>query len=499
MDAEEPLLATLSRTFGHQRLRALQIPVVHAMLEGRDVLAVLPTGAGKSLCFQLPALRAEGLTLVVTPLISLMSDQVGNARARGIAAASLSSGCSAAERQRVEIAVRREQLTLLYVAPERLHSRAFGSLLAGVRVSRVVVDEAHCISEWGHDFRPAYRTIGAFVRRIGRPPMAAFTATATRATRCDIETCLQLRRPVRVVAGVNRPNLWLAARRLGDVAAGAGFILHEVVRQRGATIVYSTSRRRAVRLAVALLRHGVEAAPYHAGLSAEVRARVQERFLTGRLRVVCATSAFGMGIDHSAVRLVCHLGLPPSLEAYVQEAGRAGRDGGAALCTLVTGAEDRALQHLRIASAWPSPRRLRAVLSALPNGMTCRASDLRDWTRADSEEAILGALRRLVAYGLVREKEMDGPAGEAGFARMPAASAGRIDAAALRCGRRRAMRRLEAVEAYVRSSHCLRGRIARYFGEPPPACEACDRCVSVAGRPAGNRTHRFRVPRDVVR
>lgn len=325
---------TLVRIFGHSDFRPPQARVVDAALAGRDVLAVLPTGFGKSVCFQVPALLDDGITLVISPLISLIEDQVAGARARGIPARAWTSVTSAGERASLARELGDGSLRLLYVSPERLAGAAARRRLRAARVRRLVVDEAHCITEWGHDFRPAYRRIGLARRALGNPPTLALTATATSRTRRDIERSLGLREPVRVLLPVDRPNLRFRvrrARRVGEAALGLVAALRRVP---GAAIVYGRTRERSARLAIALSRRGLAAAAYHARLPVERRRWVQRAFLEGRLRVVCATSAFGMGIDHPTVRFVGHLGLPPSLEDYVQECGRAGRDGEPAECTL---------------------------------------------------------------------------------------------------------------------------------------------------------------------
>jgi ATP-dependent DNA helicase RecQ len=364
----------LRRLYGYGEFRRLQRPVVQAMLAGRDVLAVLPTGAGKSLCFQLPALIGDGLTLVTSPLISLMQDQVAALRRRGHPAAAITSASSASARRRSLTALSEGRLRLLYVSPEMLWSSRFRVAWGGRTPARLVVDEAHCISEWGHDFRPSYRRIGDFARLAGRPPIAAFTATATPRTRGDIERSLGLSDPFRVVAPVDRRNIRWEVRRAGSRGQAldlTGAAVRGALRSSpgGAAIVYVPTRAFAALAARSLCRLGVRAAYYHAGLDGSARQAVQERFLAGDLRVVCATNAFGMGIDHPHVRLVCHCGMPGALEAYVQEAGRGGRDGGPAHALLIRTPRDRRLQ-LSLIRDGPGLRRTardrsRARLSAM--------------------------------------------------------------------------------------------------------------------------------------
>lgn len=475
--------ALLRRHWGHPDFRPDQRPAVRAMLAGRDVLAVLPTGGGKSVCFQVPALATDGLTLVVSPLISLMEDQVAGARRREIPAAALTSATAADERRRAGAALRGGRLALLYVSPERLESPGFLRSLEETRIRRLAVDEAHCVSEWGHDFRPAYRRIGVAWERLGRPPLAAFTATATPATRRDLEACLGLRDPVRVVAGVDRPNLRWSAERTRTAGEAAGRALAVVRSTRGAALVYVPTRKGAVRMAQALRRRGVEAAPYHAGLPATARAAIQEAFLAGEVRAVCATNAFGMGVDHPHVRLVCHVGAPGSLEAYVQEAGRAGRDGEPAACRLVSHRGDLALQRAFARRSWPPPRLVRAVWRAMEPGEAVTVDGLRARLGPRRDEArVASALRILAQTDCVREvrgRSGRGPGREettTAYVRGPDLLLRRVDWGACRRGRRRARRRRRAVRRYVRARRCRRAVIARWFGQPPPDCRGCDRC-----------------------
>lgn len=330
----------LHRHFGHPTFRPAQAPVVQAAIDGTDLLAVMPTGAGKSLCFQLPAVVLPGVSLVVSPLISLMKDQVDELVRRGIGAAALHSMQTADERRDALNEVRAGRIRLLYVAPERLASPYFLNLLSDLPVSRFVVDEAHCVSEWGHDFRPDYRRLAPVAdacRRSdglpGRPPVLAFTATATPEVRDDIISLLGLQDPQVFVSGFDRPNIELHVRPVsGDREKRA--LLPELVGDRRA-LVYASTRKSAEDAAETLVNAGLSAAAYHAGLSDTERTRVQDAFAAGSLTVVCATNAFGMGIDRPDLEVVVHKDIPGSLEAYYQEVGRVGRDGRRATATLL--------------------------------------------------------------------------------------------------------------------------------------------------------------------
>src|SRR5436309_4515990 len=314
--------------FGHAALRVHQIRVLGPLLGGRSVLAVLPTGAGKSLCYQLPALMAPGLTLVVSPLISLMQDQVAALRRRRIAAAYLSSSLSAEQRRAVLDAALHDRLKLLYCAPERVGALVRRLARAGPAVSLLAVDEAHCIVEWGNEFRPVYRRLGEYRYRLGRPATIALTGSATPDTRAEILRVLRLPHAEVVVTSFDRPNLRFAVQRVPDDRARFQRIRRVIREADGHTILYTPTRRLTELVARALLRMGVRAAPYHAGLSPDTRRGVLLDFLRDRAPVVVATSAFGMGIDKPDVRRVIHWGPPRTLEAYYQAAGRAGRDGG---------------------------------------------------------------------------------------------------------------------------------------------------------------------------
>ena len=326
---------TVSRYWGYSTLRPLQREAMDAVLAGRDSVVVLPTGGGKSLCFQAPAAARDGLAVVVSPLISLMKDQVDGLVANGVQAGLYNSALGVQDKARVIESLRHGRYRLLYVSPERLvgdGGDGFVSLLAECRLHSIAVDEAHCISQWGHDFRPEYRQLRRLREWLPGISMHAYTATATAAVRRDIVEQLGLRNPIQLVGSFDRPNL------VYRVLPRAGFkkqLLDVVARHRGdAGIVYCPSRREVDELAAWLSEHGTPALPYHAGLSDQDRSAHQDAFISERVQIVVATVAFGMGIDRSDVRFVVHAGAPRSLEHYQQEAGRAGRDGLEADCTL---------------------------------------------------------------------------------------------------------------------------------------------------------------------
>src|SRR5881296_2136846 len=328
--------------FGHARFRVHQLKVLGPLLAGRNVLAVLPTGAGKSLCYQVPALLGAGLTLVVSPLISLMQDQVGALRRHGIAAAYVNSQLDVNQRRVILDAATAGRLALLYCAPERLGSLTRRLSAAGTRVALLAVDEAHCITEWGNEFRPVYRRLGVFRSLLGRPATIALTGSATPAARADILHVLRIPDAELVVTSFDRPNLIFATRRVRDDRERFASIRARVRDAPGASLIYTPTRRLTELVTRALLRTSVRAAPYHAGLSANTRRQVLRAFLGDRVHVIVATSAFGMGIDKPDVRQVIHWGPPLTLEAYYQEAGRAGRDGKQSECLILWRPEDLA-------------------------------------------------------------------------------------------------------------------------------------------------------------
>jgi ATP-dependent DNA helicase RecQ len=337
---------TLRTTFGFEAFRPGQADIVAAILDGRDVLAVMPTGSGKSLCYQLPALIRDGLTIVVSPLIALMRNQVAQLCGYGVAAAALNSANDAAENRAVLERMAHGDLRLVYVAPERLVKSETIDRLKRAKVAMLAVDEAHCISQWGHDFRPEYASLGQVQAALGGVQTVAFTATADAATRTDILQKLFSREPAVFVHGFDRPNLRLA---MLAKSAGRKQVADFVKAHRGQSgIVYCSSRRKTEELAEYLRQSGVQALPYHAGMEAVARSRNQDVFLQDDGVVMVATVAFGMGIDKPDVRFVLHADMPANIESYYQEIGRAGRDGLPAATLTLYGMGDIRLRRMQI-------------------------------------------------------------------------------------------------------------------------------------------------------
>jgi len=368
----------LRNVFGFHAFRGVQSDVVDRVMAGRHTLAVMPTGAGKSLCYQLPALARDGTALVVSPLIALMHDQIRSADAAGIRAASLTSADSGRERDRTVERLRSGDLDLLYVAPERATTEGFGRLIETIPLALIAIDEAHCVSEWGHDFRPDYRQLRTLLDARSEVPRLALTATADARTRADILTQLGIPADGLIVAGFDRPNIRYHVRPRDGIGGQLKALL---AAQPGSGIVYATSRDKAERIAEQIAASGRPALPYHAGLQPQVRSRNQAAFVRSEEMVIAATIAFGMGIDKPDVRFVAHAGIPKSIEAYYQETGRAGRDGDPAEAWLFWSSEDFARARRRIETEIeperrPAERERLNALAAFVEAAGCRRAIL---------------------------------------------------------------------------------------------------------------------------
>ncbi|OIO48446.1 MAG: hypothetical protein AUJ34_03160 [Parcubacteria group bacterium CG1_02_41_12] len=368
----------LKQYFKFDSFRPGQSEVIQSIVDKHDTLAIMPTGGGKSLCYQLPALINNSLTLVVSPLIALMKDQVDALQARDIPAAFINSSLDGRDIREIEQDVRDRSIQILYVAPERFKSQQFCRLLSEIDIGLFAVDEAHCISEWGHDFRPDYRAMAKqidFLRK--RPIVAAFTATATPEVNNDIVKRLQLREPHIYVRGFNRPNLHFFAREGLKDQERINEVLRLVKSMQGSGIVYALRKKETEEIAAFLSENGIKAVAYHAGLDKNLRTRIQQEFMNDQHKVICATIAFGMGVDKADVRFVIHAGMPKTLEGYYQEAGRAGRDGEKAYCILLHAGKDNSLHHFFINNSMTQMREQGKSQSEIQSVVNVKYEQLR--------------------------------------------------------------------------------------------------------------------------
>ena len=473
---ETDLQASLRKHFGYDTFRKGQEAIVRSVLSGRPTIAILPTGGGKSLCFQLPALLLKGTTVVVSPLVALMKDQVDALRARGIPATFINSSLGDAERSERQAAVRRGELRLVYVAPERFKSPSFLSAMSGLEVPLLAVDEAHCISSWGHDFRPEYQRIAQAREELRAQRILALTATATPEVRLDIASALKLEDPKIFVAGFDRPNLFIEVLRAAGDRDKLGRIL-ALARKGGPGLVYAGTRKNVEKVVLGLRAAGRDAAGYHAGMPDDERTSVQDRFLRGQVDIVVATNAFGMGVDKADIRFVVHYDAPRSLEGYYQEIGRAGRDGKESLALLLFNYADVMMSRRMIDSGRPS-REL--VAEAWEAARKLSQGSVEELARACGMTAgeLSGAVRLLESAGHLER----GRGRSAGFAvRTPNVEADGLgvdfDLLELRVARERQM--LERLVRFADTRGCRRQNLLRYFGDAdaPRSCEACESCV----------------------
>ncbi len=478
----------LERFFGFREFRHGQEEVVQTILDGRDSLVVMPTGGGKSLCYQLPALVRDGVAIVVSPLIALMKDQVDALRQREIPATMINSTIAYAEQRDRIRAMARGEFKLVYIAPERFRSEAFTAALAEARVSFVAVDEAHCLSQWGHDFRPDYLRVGKALEKLGRPQVAAFTATATPEVRADILKHLALREPTRFVTGFSRPNLRLSVLHTGGETDKYERIRH-LIREHGTGIVYCASRKRVEEVSETLAGEGVSVVAYHGGMSDEIRERAQNEFLTRRKNVAVATNAFGMGIDRPDIRFVIHFEVPGSIEAYYQEAGRAGRDGGPAVCELLFNFADTRIQEFfidgnnpgisLISETYEMLRALADEKNEVAIGINDLAGRMGSGTNAMAVGSTLGILSR---NGVIERFDVPGRRVRGTRLLRPELRGEdlALDMTALEEKERRDRAKLRAMIDFAYGRTCRQQWILSYFGETEGvrACGNCDCCTT---------------------
>ena len=470
--------------FGFAALRPGQREAIESVLAGRDTLVVMSTGSGKSAIYQIAGLLTEGATVVVSPLIALQRDQVEDLAERAAGgAAQLNSSLPASERERALAELAEDALEFLFLAPEQLANEDVLAELAVARPSLLVVDEAHCVSEWGHDFRPEYLRVGAAAEALGRPPIVALTATAAPPVRDEIVEQLGLRDPAILVRGFDRPNIHLAVNRFhGEQGAGRKLrALQDAIEAAPKPgIVYVATRRQAEELAESLCERGVRAASYHAGMRGPERDAVQERFMDGDLDAVAATTAFGMGIDKADVRWVFHGEISESLDAYYQELGRAGRDGEPAEARLFYRQEDLGLRRFFSGTGHVDLDEIAQVLDAVREASgTVEPTALEERTEL-SETKLATALARLEEAGAVEIL----PTGDVRAADGADDPAQAVEAAAVAEEKRRVFdrSRVDMMRGYAETDGCRREFLLSYFGEPfAPPCGRCDNCEAGRG------------------
>ena len=458
--------------------------MIESILAGKDVIVVMPTGSGKSLCYQLPAMILDGVTLVVSPLIALMKDQVDALRARGLPATFINSSIPEPEqRARIE-ALRRREHKVVYIAPERFRSSRFNAALRSIPISLFAVDEAHCISTWGHDFRPDYLRLRHVIRSLGNIRTLALTATATPYVRSDIIQQLGLERPQTFVSGFDRPNLRIEVVHTEKEREKITRIKRLAQTHDGSGIVYASTRKAVEQVGKELKRLGLRVSMYHAGMTDAVRVRAQDDFMSGRTQMIVATNAFGMGIDKRDIRFVAHYQMPGSIEAYYQEIGRAGRDGLPSTCVLLFNYADKNTHDFFIEGSYPDLALVQSVYNALLRTelkqIQLSTSEIAHLAGEKNELAIQSAL-----YLLERAGHLERTANRAENGRRQSRTIVMLDNALLRVDARQVSgradlerRKLRELIEFCYTEQCYRSHILNYFGDRnhPRQCGCCGNC-----------------------
>ena len=468
----------LRSVFGVERLRAGQQEVIDSVLEGRDTLAIMPTGSGKSLCYQIPASLLPGSTVVVSPLISLMKDQLEKLSSLGITAVQLNSSLSRAEEQEAIATIEAGGKAIIFCTPERLATPDFLALLSATPPSLVVIDEAHCISQWGHDFRPAYLEIAAALRALGRPPVLALTATATDEVVGDIGAQLDTRKLHIVNTGIYRENLRYRVIQVTNADEKQDEVLRLLRETQGVGIVYAATVKAVEALTERLQELGESVTCYHGKLPARERKEHQDLFMRGERRIMVATNAFGMGIDKPDTRFVIHLQVPANLEAYYQESGRAGRDGLPADCTLLYFQEDKRLQQFFLAKHYPTATELAAIVLEAQELPATFAFDALAGRLPEFSDGHLKVCLKLLKDGkLLRQDRKLGYGLKAATANTP--SYAQLEQIYIE-KQERDRQSLEQMVAYAQSGFCRWKLLLDYFGDAGgfERCCTCDNCLS---------------------